>query len=181
MDNPYYDWSPIYTRPVLRWPDNARVAVGVLILLESMDWYPAPGSVVPPTIRTFRPQAYPAIPDIHSTSQYEYGNRVGVFRVMDVLQRHGVTPTVAMDAAVAERSPFLVDYLLERGVEFVGHGISSDRMITEAMTEAEERSLVRDALSRIAAATGASVRGWVGSEYGESSRTVRLLAECGLE
>jgi peptidoglycan/xylan/chitin deacetylase (PgdA/CDA1 family) len=181
MDNPYYDWSPIHTRPTLRWPDGARIAFGVVLTLESLDWYPPPDVVVPPTVKSLRPHAYPAIPDVHATSQYEYGNRVGVFRIMDVLQRYGVTPMVAMDATVAERSPFLVEYLSQRGVEFVGHGPSADRMITEAMPEAEEAELIQDSLDRLIAATGAMPRGWVGSEYGESSRTVRLLAEQGLD
>ena len=34
MDQDFYPWSPIVTRPVLRWPDNARVALAVIVDLE---------------------------------------------------------------------------------------------------------------------------------------------------
>jgi peptidoglycan/xylan/chitin deacetylase (PgdA/CDA1 family) len=180
-ENPYYSWSPIAYRPKLQWPDGARVALGVLLTLENLDWYPPAGARIPSIVQRQRPGVYPAVPDIDSISQPEYGNRVGVFRVLDVLDRHGITPFVAMDVAVAERSPFLVEHLRARGVEFVGHGLSSEQMITEAMTEADERRLIADTLARLSALTGERIRGWHGSEYGESSRTVRLLAEAGLD
>ena len=38
MDQDVSPWSPIITRPVLRWPDNARVALAVLVNLEHWDW-----------------------------------------------------------------------------------------------------------------------------------------------
>ena len=47
MDHPHYDWSPLTTRGVLRWPDNARVALCAIINLEHMEWSPPPGSFQP--------------------------------------------------------------------------------------------------------------------------------------
>jgi hypothetical protein len=38
MDQEFYSWSPIVTRPVLRWRDNARVALAVIVNLEHWDW-----------------------------------------------------------------------------------------------------------------------------------------------
>ena len=32
MDQNFYPWSPIVTRPILRWPDNARVALAVIVV-----------------------------------------------------------------------------------------------------------------------------------------------------
>jgi peptidoglycan/xylan/chitin deacetylase (PgdA/CDA1 family) len=181
MDNPYYDWSPIVGRPRLTWPGGARIALGVILTLESMSWYPAEGVVLPPAVARIRPGAYPGTPDIHTISQWEYGNRVGAFRVLDVLQRHGITPVVAMDVRVAERAPFLVRRLQDLGAEFVGHGLSADQMITQAMPAAEEQALISDTLERLSAVVGGPVRGWHGSEYAESARTVRLLAAAGLD
>ena len=31
MDQDFYPWSPIVTRPIVRWPDNARVALAVIV------------------------------------------------------------------------------------------------------------------------------------------------------
>jgi hypothetical protein len=38
MDQEFYPRSPIVTRPILRWPDNARVALAVIVNLEHWDW-----------------------------------------------------------------------------------------------------------------------------------------------
>src|SRR5829696_9387774 len=99
MDNPYYDWSPLPTRPALRWPDGARVAVCVIVSLEQVEWLPGPDAAVPPGLVRFGP--YPEVLDVHDLSVHEYGNRVGVFRVLDVLDRHGLRATAAVDAALA--------------------------------------------------------------------------------
>jgi allantoinase len=181
MDNPYYDWSPISTRPTLRWPGDAQTAFGVVMSLEHMDWYPAAGTMVPPTVTGFRPDAYPHVVDLHNITQYEYGNRVGAFRVMDVLERYGVRPTVAADAAVLTRCPYLVEHLKDRGAEFIGHGVSSEQMFTQEMSEADERAAIASSVEAVTTATGERPRGWIGSEYGESNRTVRLIAEQGID
>src|SRR6201995_5351998 len=49
MDQDFYPWSPITTRPVLRWPDNARVALAVIVNLEYWDWEVPPGTPLPVT------------------------------------------------------------------------------------------------------------------------------------
>ena len=178
MDNPYYGWSPLVTREPLRWPEDARVALCVIVTLGHVEWLPPENAIVPPSATRVGP--YPEVPDIHETSPHEYGTRVGVFRVMDVLARHGIRATVAMDAAVLASCPYLVDECQRRGWEFVGHGTTSSRMITEAMTEADEREYIRSSLDAVRAATGKMPAGWVGVDYGESTRTVRLLAEMGV-
>src|SRR5947208_3337838 len=38
MDQNYYPLSPIVTRPVLRWPDDARAALAVIVNLKHWDW-----------------------------------------------------------------------------------------------------------------------------------------------
>jgi allantoinase len=178
MDNPYYDWSPLSRRPPLRWPEGAHVALCVVVCVEQIEWLPPDDAVVPPSAVRFGP--YPAVYDVHEISHHEYGNRVGIFRVMDVLDRHGIRATAAIDALSAERNPFVVERCLERGWELAGHGISFGRLIGEHMTEEEERAYIRRSLDAVAAAAGAPVRGWLSPDYGESTRTVRLLAEMGV-
>jgi allantoinase len=178
MDNPYYDWSPLPQRPPLRWPDGAHVALCVVVCIEQIEWLPPDGSVLPPSAVRFGP--YPALYDVHEISHHEYGNRVGIFRVLDVLDRHGLRATAAIDALSAEGNPFVVARCLERGWELAGHGLSFGCMITEQMSEAEERRYIRRSLDAVRAAGGTPVRGWLGPDYGESTRTVRLLAELGV-
>ena len=178
MDNTYYDWSALPLRPALRWPEGARVAVCVIVSMEQIEWWPGAGTAVPPSLVRFG--TYPEVFDVADLSVHEYGNRVGIFRVLDVLDRHGVRATAAIDAALARGNPFLVERCHERGYEFAAHGVSASRAITEEMGEAAERAYIRASIDAVAEATGVSPRGWLSPDYVESTRTVRLLAEEGL-
>lgn len=171
-------WSPIVGRPALKWPGGAEVAVVIALSLESMDWFPPSDVTLAPKLRSL---AYPAFPDVHRVSQYEYGNRVGVFRVLDCLRRHEISPIIAADVAVLRHRQELLDCLNDFGVEFVGHGLSSERIISSAMTPGEEEQYIDTTLTELRTMTGQSIRGWLGVEYAESDRTVSLLAERGLE
>ena len=177
MDHEHYDWSPITTRGVLRWPEQARVALCVIVNLEHMEWSPPEGSWTAPLPGGWGHRPFT---DLARPSHREYGHRVGIFRVLDVLDKHGIKATIAMDALTAENYPYLVDHCLKRGCEIMGHGISASRMITGDMTEEHEREYIRTSVGAIVRATGSAPSGWLGPEYGESARTPQLLAEAGI-
>ena len=174
MDHQHYDWSPVVTREALRWPQEARVALCVIVNLEHLEWSPAEGSFQTATLYD-RP-----LPDYRNYSHRDYGHRVGIFRVLDTLEKHGIRPTVAMDALTAENYPYLVKHCLQRGCEIIGHGVSVSRMITSEMSEETERRYIRESIEALTHATGSAPRGWLGPEYGESVRTPQLLAEAGI-
>ena len=177
MDHEHYDWSPISTRGVLRWPDNARIALGVIVNLEHMEWHPPEGSYVASLSGGLGDRRFT---DYARPSHREYGHRVGIFRVLDVLEKHGIVPMVAMDSLTAENYPYLVRYCKERGCEIIGHGISVSRMITSEMTEREESEYIQASLDSLKKTTGSVPTGWFGPEYGESTRTPQLLAQAGV-
>ena len=106
MDHEHYDWSPISTRGRLRWPDDARLALGVIVTLEHMEWQDPEGSFQVANLAGG--SAARPFPDYARISHREYGHRVGIFRVLDVLEKHGIKATVAMDSMTAEHYPFLV-------------------------------------------------------------------------
>ena len=178
MDHEHYDWSPLTTRGILRWPDNARLALSVVVTLEHMEFSPPEGSYQAGNLAGG--SAARPFPDYARISHREYGHRVGIYRILDVLERHGIRPTVAMDAMTAANYPFLVRHCLERGCEIIGHGVSVSRMITGNMSEQEERDYIRESLDALTQATGEAPKGWMGPEYGESERTPRLLGEAGI-
>ena len=180
MDHEHYDWSPQVNRGVLKWPDDARIALCVLVNLEHMEWTSSEGpqtGSLPGGLGGLGPRPYP---DYLRVSHREYGHRVGVFRVLDVLDKHGIRPTVAMDVLTAENYPYLVDRCRKSGGEFIGHGISGGRMITGGMSEQEETDYVRSSLERLKAVTGSAPTGWLSSQSGESSRTPQVLAQAGI-
>jgi peptidoglycan/xylan/chitin deacetylase (PgdA/CDA1 family) len=179
MDHEHYDWSPLNgRRPVLRWPEGARVALCVIVDLEHMEWRRPPGAYQVPNLAGGYGQG--PFPDVTAWSHREYGHRVGIFRLLDALDAHGVKPTIAMDALTAEHYPFLVRHVRGRGDEVIGHGISVNRMITSRMSEDEEREYIRASVDSLTRAFGTAPRGWLGPEYGESARTPGLLTRAGI-
>jgi len=96
-----FPYSPIIRRPRLTWPGDAHVALWVIPNIEFfslMEKVPA-GSGGPGT----------PVPDIPSWSARDYGNRVGVFRLMQVLDRHGIRATVALNSDVCVHHPEIIE------------------------------------------------------------------------
>ncbi|MFB3091930.1 MAG: hypothetical protein ACE1ZD_01885, partial [Dehalococcoidia bacterium] len=104
-DMPYYEWSPLPTRPVLKWPNNERVALAVILSMDHYQWKPTndfangglPGSQ--PDYAHKSPEAPGGVsgggrpfPDVIGFSIREYGPRVGIFRVLKILDKYGITP-----------------------------------------------------------------------------------------
>ena len=177
MDHEHYDWSPLNQRGVLQWP-QARVAVCVVVNLEHTEWSPPADSVqVGATAPGMIPRPFP---DYARLTHREYGHRVGIFRLMQVLEKHGITPTVAMDALTAQHYPYLVRYCLQRGCEIIAHGIAATRMISSKMSETEERNYIRETITTLTQVTGQTPVGWLSPEYGQSARTPQLLAQAGI-
>jgi peptidoglycan/xylan/chitin deacetylase (PgdA/CDA1 family) len=178
MDHEHYAWSPLPDRPPLRWPDDARLALVVVVILEHYEFQPPEGSY---TLRRPSGGIFPLpFPDYVRLGHREYGHRVGIFRVLDALEEAGVPPTVAVDALTAEHYPWLMAHLAQRGVEVMGHGVAASRLITSRMTEAEERSAIAEALDTLQRVTGTAPAGWLSPEGAESARTPQLLAEAGV-
>ncbi|MBX3503739.1 MAG: polysaccharide deacetylase family protein [Alphaproteobacteria bacterium] len=178
MDNPHYDYSPIDRRKPIRWPKGKRIACWVMLHLEHWELTPPKEAKRDPRyvgeFGTYEP-------DYRTWTQREYGNRVGIFRVLESFDRHGIRATVAINAHVAATNPYLVEQCTKRGYEFIGHGSHATRMLTSKLGEEEERAEIAGALRAVERATGRRPRGWHGQDYGESARTPALLAEAGLD
>ena len=91
MDHTHYDWSPMVKRGALRWPEQARVALCVLVNLEHTEWSPPEDSFRPVLAGGLAPRPFP---DYATLTHRDYGHRVGIFRVLHVLEQYGITPTV---------------------------------------------------------------------------------------
>ena len=174
MDHELYVYSPSPARSPLNWPGGARLAVCVYLYFEYIEFDQPKNAVRDPRLKD-RPR-----PDCREYSWYQYGNRVGIFRVLDVLDRYGIKATVAANSEAALRYPYLIDAFAKRGYEFAGHGATANRMISSRMTMEEERETVSDALDKVQRASGQRPLGWISQDYGESERTPGILADMGL-
>lgn len=164
----------IASRPQLPWPAGERVVLLLILHLECADFDAPPDTVADPR---WRERGWP---DPRLQSWYEYGNRVAIFRILDLLDGLGLKVTVAANASACERYPSLIERFVARGFEIAAHGPAANRMISDRLDEVAERRLIGDTLARIEAATGAKPQGWIAQDFGESPRTPKLLAEAGL-
>jgi peptidoglycan/xylan/chitin deacetylase (PgdA/CDA1 family) len=166
-----FDYSPIVDRPPLRWPNGARVAVWVIPNIEHF-LFDRPGT--PITMAT-----HSLSPDVLNYSWRDYGVRVGIWRMMEVMERYGVTGTVALNADVCAHYPQIIAAGNELHWEWMGHGKTNSIMFT-AQSEEEERALVRDILDTIEKGTGQRPRGWLSPALSETVNTLDILAENGV-
>jgi len=175
----HYAWSPITARPPLAWPDGARVAVCLIVCLEHYEWELPEGSYAPPTVPGGLGRL--PFPDIPNYAHREYGNRVGIYRIMRILEKYGIRATAAVDALVAENYPTLISECRKLQWEFVAHGISPNRMITSRMSPDDESAYIRRSIDALKRSSGSTPVGWFGPEYGESEQTLELLARAGIQ
>lgn len=178
MDHGYYEHQPISQRAPLHWPAQNRVAVIVLLHLEYWQQEPMPEAR---RDRRFVGEYGSFSPDYRSWSQREYGNRVGLARILPVLDRYGLRLSVPLNAACAGRHDEHIEALAERGAEFLGHGTAANHIISSEMAPELEREVILQSLDTVERATGVRPSGWAGQSYGESARTPELLAQLGLD
>src|SRR5205085_4132931 len=114
-DHALYPHASLPGRPPLRWPDKARVALIVFLYFEAWEIDPPQGAVYD---KRHDGALGGLFPNYKGWSQYEYGNRVGIVRVLDLLDRHKLPATVAANSGACERYPYLVAQFRQRGYEF---------------------------------------------------------------
>jgi allantoinase len=165
-----FPYTPITQRPKIVWPDGARVALWVI---PNIEFFPlnermpdSPGG------------SGGLIPDVIAWSMRDYGNRVGIYRLMEVMQRHKVRGTVALNSEICDEHPQIIDEAKRLGWEFMGHNQSNVRRLN-TLAAGTEREVVRATLDRISAAAGRKVMGWMGSALQETWNTLDYLAEYG--
>jgi peptidoglycan/xylan/chitin deacetylase (PgdA/CDA1 family) len=167
-----FPYSAIVDRKPLRWPRGARVAVWVIPNIEHF-LFDRPATSVTQTTTSL-------VPDVLNYSWRDYGVRVGIWRLMEIMERHGCKGTVALNSDVCVHYPCIIEEGNRLGWEWMGHGATNSTLINR-QSEEEERALIAGVVETIERATGAHPRGWLGPALSESHRTLDLLAENKIE
>ena len=166
-DHHRFPYSPIGGRSAFSWPGSAKLAVYLAVALEHFS-YDADGLGL--SYSPGLPQ-----PNTYNWAWREYGNRVGGFRILDLLQQLAMPPTVLLNTACYEHCPELVEAYRRAGAEFVGHG-RTNSLHLNGLSEADERAIVREVYDVITAHEGAPPAGWMSPGANPSRRTEDLLA-----
>ncbi|MCA1647367.1 MAG: polysaccharide deacetylase family protein [Chloroflexi bacterium] len=171
MDNQLYDYSPIIERPKLELPDRARVAFWVGLNIEHYE-------VDKPSTSIFGGTAA-LQPDPLNYGWRDYAPRVGIWRMMDVLDKYRMRASVLLNSDVCERYPQIITEGVKRQWAWLAHG-KNNSIFEAGMTLDEERAYLTGVVQTISRATGTQPKGWLGPALTETFNTPEILAQLGL-
>jgi len=172
MEHGRYDYSPIVARAPLRFPNGARIAVWVVPNIEHFAFGSPSTSIADVTANL--------VPDVLNYAWRDYGARVGVWRMIEVMEKNDIRGTVALNSDVCHHYPQIIEATCALDWEHMGHGKTNSVWINQ-QSETEERHLIREVLDTIGQATGQRPKGWLSPSLTESLNTPDLLAEEGVE
>lgn len=173
MDPYRFGYSPIIERPKLSWPDGARVAVWVCPNIEHYEYIPA-------EVRVRNPWPRMPHPDVLGYGGRDYGNRVGLWRMFEVLDRHSIRCTVSLSMSVIEMYPEILEAMEARRWEYMSHGYFNTRYHWN-YSEQEEREVIEHSKTTHLRLTGRRLRGWFSPAVSNTLSTPDLVKEAGLE
>ncbi len=166
-----YPYSAIKSRPTYNWPEGKKLALYIGINIEHFAFGTGLGHSVsaelpPPDPRTF--------------AWRDYGNRVGVWRIFDLLDQLGLPAAHLVNSTIFDYAPEILSSIKARGDEIIGHGRTNAERQGQLWEEDEARLIayVRDQIERH---SGQRARGWMGPWMSQSHVTPDLLKEAGFE
>jgi len=170
----HYDYVPIIDRDPLVLPDKARVAVVPYINIEH---FPAdiPGTAIIPGTQQFNP-------DPLNYGWRDYGNRVGVWRMMELMDKCGMRATVCLNSEVIREYSRIIEEGKKRNWAWIGHGINNaPANFLSGIDEDKEREIIKDVLDTMEQAIGRKTRGWLSPFLTHTDNTPNILADMGVE
>ena len=170
MERIRYSAAP--ERPPLRWPGGAQVALWVAPNIEHYEF-------LPEHIRVRDPWPRLPHPDILGYGLRAYGNRVGVWRLMEVFNRFQLPCTVSLSMAVLQMYPEIAEAMLKRRWEFMSHGLYNTRYHWN-LSEADERAAIEECQHIHRQFTGRDLPGWFSPAASNTLTTPDLVAKAGI-
>jgi peptidoglycan/xylan/chitin deacetylase (PgdA/CDA1 family) len=169
---PRFDYSAAPDRLPLRWPGGARVALWVAPNIEHYEY-------LPKKIRVRNPWPRTPHPDILGYGVRDYGNRVGVWRLMEVFDSFRLPCTVSLSMSVLQMYPDIADAMLKRSWELMSHGLYNTRYHWD-MSQDEERAAIQECQDIHRTFTGKPLQGWFSPAASNTLNTPDLIAEAGI-
>lgn len=164
-----FPYTPITRRPVVAWPGGARLAVWVIPNIEFFSLKDA--------LSGHPFEAKGPVPGVRAWAQRDYGNRVGIWRIMKVLSKYGIRASAAVNSDICDHHPQIIEAAVELGWELLAHNKTNTQRLNAVPPE-QEREVIHKALERLERASGSRPVGWLGSALAETWNTLdHLIAE----
>lgn len=163
--------------PDVRWPDDAKLVINVVVNYEEGAEYAlVEGDGRNDGWGEYDYEIPPPIRDLGSETHYEFGSRVGIWRLTRLFDRFDIPITVGVCAVALERNREVARWIKDRGHDVIGHGwrwLEYSQMSVE-----DEREHLHRAIASIRELTGERPLGWYLRSF-PSEHTLELLAEEG--
>jgi len=166
-------YAPVVGRPPISWPQGKKLAVWIVPNLEFYEYTP------PPAIGRETWDRVPKHPDVREYGFRDYGNRVGIWRMDEVLQDYPVRPTASLNLALLDHFPEITQLIKDRQWDVMSHGIYNTRFLY-GMDETQERSFYQDNIDSLKRHIGMDLKGILTPAITNTERTPALIAESGM-
>lgn len=171
MENKLYAHSPIIRRPQLQLPNGARVAFWIGLNIEHYE-------IDKPSTSIFGGTAG-LVPDPLNYGWRDYGPRVGLWRMTEILDKHGIRASVLLNSDVCKYYPEIIEEGNKRNWVWLAHG-KNNSILQAGMDIDQERAYLTDIVTTLKKSTGKQPRGWLGPALSETFNTPDLLEELGI-
>jgi len=165
-----FPYSAITDRPDVSWPDGKRLAVHLSLNLEHFSYG---DGLVGISYSPGLPH-----PNTYNWAWREYGNRVGVWRIIELMDELQLPVSLLLNSEVYAHCPQVVAAFRKRGDEVVGHGRTNSEHQND-FDEDGERKLIEDVKQAIEKHEGRAPKGWLSPGVNPSRATPDLLQEAG--
>ena len=173
MDHARYPYRILPRTAPFAWPGGARVALWIAV---HVGHFPMDMPLKPVVAPGGMERPYPSFWDF---TQRDYGNRIGIYRMMKAMAARGLPATALISAALAREYPLLMDEIAAAGWEPACAGLDMGHIHHGQVPEAEEAAWVEEATALLRARFGDALRGWHSPAHSESHRTPDLVAKAG--
>jgi allantoinase len=157
-------------KPRFHWPDNKRIAVSVLAMLEV--WKDGQSPQYSTQTSNLKPGQI-----AHSNITWShYGAYTGAWRIMRTLADFGMRGTFATSARAAELFPDTVKQIVKSGHAIAAHGLTQDQPLID-LSPADERATIAKCVQTFESLTGQRPQGWISPVLAWTPQTLDLLIE----
>lgn len=165
-----YDYWPYRDRPKITWPGGKKLAFWVAPNIEFYE-------LTPPSNPQRKPWPRP-VPDVVNYAYRDHGNRVGNWRLMEVMAKYSVPGSVSLSVSMCDHFPDIIAAANDLGWEFFSHGIYNTRY-SYGMDEIQEKAVLEDSIRTVEAATGQRIKGYLAPALTHTVHTMDLIADLG--
>lgn len=163
-----YDYWPYRGRPEITWPEGKKLAFWIAPNIEYYEFSPPHND---------QRKGWPrGNPDVVGYSQRTWGNTVGHWRMMDLLDKYNLRGSISLSIGLIDHHPEIIEAVNERNWEFFSHGIYNTRY-SYGMDESQERAVLEDSIRSVEKATGNRIRGYLAPALTHTEKTFELIGE----